>query len=121
MHILRKAIQKMVLFCQKKLSLFFGVFFTENYNKNCLFLKIIGPGLCKIVLFFYLFSFCGVGLIFGRGCLQFLGDVIFLFWSIWPIGSICTKVCACFVKKKMLIFLPKMVIFCQKLVIFGQK
>ena len=44
-------------FLSKKIVSFFGVFFTENYNKNCLFLKIIGPGLCKIVLFFYLFSF----------------------------------------------------------------
>ena len=40
------------------------------------FLNIIGPGLCKVVLF--LFFFCGVDLILGWGRLQFLGKVVFI-------------------------------------------
>ena len=121
MHILRKAIQKMVLFCQKKIVSFFGVFFTENYNKNCLFLKIIGPGLCKIVLFFYLFSFLWGRLnfwerlssVFGWCHLPFLVNL-----ANWV--NLHKSLCL-FCQKEMVNFLPKMVIFCQKLVIFGQK
>ena len=121
MHILRKAIQKMVLFCQKKIVSFFGVFFTENYNKNCLFFEDNWARVmqdCLIfLLIFYLWGRLNfwerLSSVFGWCHLPFLVNL-----ANWV--NLHKSLCL-FCQKKNVNFFAKNGNFCQKLLIFGQK